>query len=247
MELQRIFKQSYVDELQRGVKNGSLIGLYENESFDYKEEKVLQAPLIKRPEDADFQLPDASSMYDFENAKLVYEAYKSLTPLQASDIRLWTYLAHADYYKYMKRRWPGKDGTDNGNRSDYILRHWFITSPTQNNFLRHGIAGLWWGTSLTYDSSRTDNYELTRVLFTQLDFATRTLGVYSLARHKEAVLGILEYILENPSVFDKKFQEKSRFLTKYLNQIGGTKLVSYFDRNFFKTELQSVEEKIASI
>ena len=247
MELQSIFKQTYVDELQRGVKSGFLIELYSNESFDYNRDKVLQAPLIKKPENADLLLPDGNTLYDFENAKIIYEAYKTLTPLQASDIRFWTYLAHADSYKYMKKRWPGRENTDPGNRSKYILDHWFIASPTQNNFLRHGIAGLWWGAFLTHDPSRTDPYELTRVLFTQLDFATRTLGVYSLARHKEAIIGILEYILDNPTIFDTKFQEKSRFLTKYVNQIGGTKPLSYFNKDFFKTALQSVDAQMSKL
>jgi hypothetical protein len=247
MELQRIFKQSYADELLRGVKNGTLVGLYDNESFEYKDEKVLQAPLINKPDNADFQLPDDTSLYDFENAKIVFEAYKSLTPLQASDIRLWTYLAHVDHYKYMKKRWPGRESTDPGSRSNYILDHWFILSPTQNNLIRHGIAGLWWGAYLTHDLSRTDNYELTRILFSQRDFATRTLGATSVTRHKAAVLGILEYILENPELFERKFQEKSRFLTKYVNQLGGTKPLSYFDKDFFKNVLQSIDKQIAGI
>ena len=129
--------------------------------------------------------------------------------------------------------------------SKYILDHWFIASPTQNNFLRHGLAGLWWGAHLSYDETRKDKYELTRVLFKQLDFVTRTLGVYSLARHKEAVIGILEYMVENQESFEKHFQEKSRFLTKYFNQIGGTKPISYFDRNFFKAALHSAEDRIS--
>jgi hypothetical protein len=247
MGYQTIFRQNYVEELVRTLKNGTSLPMYENESFEYNVEKTLQSPLIIQPENVDFLIPDKNSFYDFENAKIIFEAYRSLTPLQASDIRFWTYLAHADYYKYMKKRWPKLENKDQGGRTKYILDHWFIPSLTQSNFLLHGIAGLWWGAYLTYDASRTDAYELTRVLFTQLDFATRTLGAYSLARHKEAVLGILDYILLNPNLFETRFQQKSRFLTKYLNQIGGTKPLTYFDRTFFKEKLESVENKIALI
>lgn len=247
MGFQTIFKQNYVEELVRSIKNGTTLPLYENESFEYNVEKTLQSPLIFQPENADFLIPDKNSLYDFENAKIIFESYKSLTPLQASDIRFWTYLAHADYYKYMKKRWPKLETKEAGSRTKYILDHWFIPSPTQSNFLLHGIAGLWWAAFLTYDASRTDAYELTRVLFTQLDFATRTLGAYSLSRHKEAVLGILDYILQNPALFQSRFQEKSRFLTKYLNQLGGTKPLSYFDRTFFERVLQTVEKKITNV
>jgi hypothetical protein len=245
MELQKLFKQNYVDELIRAVRNGNNNHLYDNEAFEFNEEKTLLSPVISKPDNGDFLLPGYNSNYDFENAKIIYEAYRTLTPLQASDIRFWTYLTHADYYGYMKKRWAGNANVEPAARSKYILDHWFISSPTQNNFTRHAIAGLWWGAYLTYDSTRADPYELTRVLFTQLDFATRTLGAYSLARHKEAVMGILDYILQNPDLFASHFEQKSRFLTRYLNQVGGIKPLTYFDRNFFKATLQTVEERIS--
>ena len=245
MELQKIFRQAYVDELIRGVRSGFLASLYTNESFDYDEGKVLFTPEITKPKNGELQLPDESDNYDFENARIIYEAYPALTPLQASDIRLWTYLAHADYYKYMKKRWPNVNDVE-GN-SKYILDHWFITSATQNSFLRHGLAGLWWGAHLSCDETREDKYELTRVLFRQLDFVSRTLGAYNLSRHKEAVIGILDYILQNPELFGKHFQERTRFLTKYFNQIGGTKPISFFDRDFFKSALQTAEDRISKL
>lgn len=58
----------------------------------------------------------------------------------------------------------------------------------------------------------------TRILYRHLDFATRTLGTYKLSRYKPAVLGILEFIQENPAIFDDKFEAKQRFVTRYLNQ-----------------------------
>jgi hypothetical protein len=246
MEFQTIFRQNYIGELIRGVRNGNYITLYDNETFEFNDDKVLLSPLIIKPDNGDLLLPDSRSNYDYENAKIIYESYRSLTPLQASDVRFWVYLAHADYYKYMKRRWPGNDNADVNSRGKYILDHWFISTPTQNNFMRHAIAGLWWGAYLTYDVSREDPYELTRVLFTQLDFATRTLGAYSLARHKEAVLGILEFILQNGNLFASRFEQKSRYITRYLNQVGGIKPLTYFDRTFFRETLRSVENKIAS-
>ena len=247
MELQNIFRGSYVEVLKQGVKNGSRLKYYESDTFLYDTEKVLQAPQIVKPTKAQFIVPDSSSLYDFENSKIIYQAYKTLTPLQASDIRLWTYLAHTDYYAYMCKRWSSIREKKEVNPSKYILDHWFISSPAQSNFLRHGIAGLWWAAHLTYDETRNDPYELTKVLFRQLDFATRTLGTYFLARHKEAVYGILEYILQNPELFKNKFEAKSRFITKHINQVGGTKPLSYFKRDFFKKTLHEVKAKIALV
>jgi len=247
MELQKLFKGTYVETLRRGVKDGSIVKYYESDTFLYDTEKIYQSPLILKPSKGELKLPDKGSFYDFENSIIIYEAYKNMTPLQASDIRMWTYLAHTDYYQYMHNRWPGVQDKSAGNVSKYILDHWFISSPNQSNFLRHGIAGLWWAAHLTYDNARTDHYELTKILFRQLDFATRTLGTYFLARHKEAVFGILEYIQQYPDLFKNKFEDKSRYVTKYINQIGGTKPLSYFERGFFKSKLDEVKDKIALV
>jgi len=111
----------------------------------------------------------------------------------------------------------------------------------------HALSGLWWAVYLSVDESRSEKYELTEILFRQLDFPTRTLGTYKLGRHKEAVIGILEFILENEDIFKGKFEGKTRFITKHLNLIGGVKPISYYDRSYFKSELQKISGKIQSI
>src|SRR5580692_6429389 len=129
MEFQKICKAKYVEELFRGVKSGNTLPLYENDAFELNEEKLVQSSAIYKPENAAFRMPGGDGMHDFENAKILFNAYRDLTPLQASDIRLWTYLAHADYYPYMKRRWPKAGGEEDKSPSRYILDHWFIATP----------------------------------------------------------------------------------------------------------------------
>ena len=54
----------------------------------------------------DYQLVIGGPETDFQNAKIVYEAYKGkINPLQASDLRLWSYLAHVQHWDYMFARW----------------------------------------------------------------------------------------------------------------------------------------------
>jgi hypothetical protein len=247
MEYQTILSQKYVEELQRGVRNGTTLSLYQNASFELEADKLLQSPVIPKPERSALRMPDGEGNHDFQNAKILFEAYRHLTPLQASDARFWTYLTHADYYQYMKQRWPDTHSTTGEGRKDYVLEHWFIISAVQENLMRHGLAGLWWGTYLSFDETRQDPYSLTEQLFRQVDFRARTLGAQSLARHKEAARGILEFMTENPDLFATRLQEKTRFLTKYMNQLGGSRPVSYFDSHFFKASLQSISNKIASI
>ena len=45
-------------------------------------------------------LPDSESNYDFENAVQIHECYQ-LTPVQASDPRLWARLTHVETWDYM--------------------------------------------------------------------------------------------------------------------------------------------------
>ena len=72
-------------------------------------------------------------------------------------------------------------------------------------------------------------------------------GAYNLGRHKEAVIGILEFIQENEDLFKSKFEDKTRFITKHLNLIGGVKPISYYDRSFFKNELKKISVSINSL
>jgi hypothetical protein len=73
------------------------------------------------------------------------------------------------------------------------------------------------------------------------------LGTYKLGRHKEAVIGILEFIQENELLFGRNFEERVRFLTKHLNLIGGVKPIAYYNRSFFKSELQKVSSIISTV
>lgn len=244
MELQKLFKENYVTELYNGVQNGSLLKYYKSDTFLYDNQKIVSSPKITKHGEGKLLLPEGSKHNDFENSKIIFETYKTLTPLQASDIRFWTYLSHVDYYEYMHHRWAKIRNNSESNPTKYILEHWFIKSPSQSNFLRHGIAGLWWAAYLTYDETRTNPFELTEIIWRQFAFATRDFGTLKLARHKEATIGILEYIIENEHLFLNQFEPKSRFILKYLNQIGGIKPLSYLNRNFFKNNLELVRKRI---
>ena len=184
---------------------------YKSDVFEFDRENVFFNPDIVKP-NLQLWLPEGGNFFDKENERLLHEAYHNITPLQASDIRFWTYLAHADQYPYMAKRWPAvKDGTAKNNRN-YILDHWFIPTSSQGNLLRHGLAGLWWAARLSYDNGREDPYELTDILYRQHDLATRTLGVYKLSRYRPAVHGILEFMLENEALFQDRFESNSALL-----------------------------------
>lgn len=241
MAKQPIFKEKYVQTL----KNVN-VEFYKSNTFVYDKKQVLMLPNVERTEGlVDKLLQNVND--DCSNAILIYEAFQKLEPIQASDERLWVYLSHVDLYSYMVKRWNAVHNGTAKDGKDYILEHWFLSSSAQSSLVRNALAGLWWSVYLSVDETKDDKYELTKILFRQLDFPTRTLGTYKLGRHKEAVIGILEFIKENEQLFKSKFEDKTRFITKHLNVIGGVKPISYYNRDFFKSELQKVSSQISEI
>ncbi len=241
MAKQPIFKDKYVKKLKDELN----IDFYKSNEFMYDKKQILMLPNIEFSEGLSEKL-DVND--DCKTAIQIYEAFQKLEPIQASDERLWTYLSHVDLYPYMIKRWNAvHKGTAKDGR-EYILDHWFLSSSAQSSLMRHALAGLWWSVYLSVDEIKGENkYDLTKILFRQLDFPTRTLGTYKLGRHKEAVIGILEFIQENEGLFKTKFEDKTRFVTKHLNVVGGVKPISYYDRNFFKSELEKVSSNISLV
>lgn len=245
MAKQMIFKEKYINLLKKNLNLKNMLNYYKNNEFIYDKKQVLMLPNIDSDPDLINRL-DISN--DFKTAIEIYEAFSNLEVIQAADERLWTYLSHVDLYSYMIKRWDGVYSNKIPDEKKYILEHWFIHGSGQSGLLRNSFSGLWWGVYLSVDNSRGEQkYELTKILFRQLDFVTRTLGAYKLGRHKEAVIGILEFIEENDSLFKTKFEDKTRFITKHLNIVGGAKPVAYYERSFFKSELLKVYRKISEI
>ncbi len=72
----------------------------------------------------------------------------SLTPLQASDQRLWAYFPHVSHWRYMRKRWPveqyvAKDRS-NDKYKDYMNQRYLYMADRSRSLLRNGIARLWW-------------------------------------------------------------------------------------------------------
>jgi hypothetical protein len=238
MDKQKIFTSGYVRKLKEEAHNGISLKFYEESEFIIDYEKLLMMPNIYEPDNLSGKMRIND---DLSSAIEIYEAFEELTPLQASDERLWTYLSHNDLFNYLQNRWDGE------KTSNYVLDHWFIRGVSQNNLLADNLSGMWWAVHMSIDEDRIDKYELTKILFRQRDFAFRTLGTYKLGRHKEAVKGILEFIQENEKLFSTKFEDKSREVTRFLNSYGGTKPIPFFRKNDIKQLLESNIEIIEKV
>lgn len=234
MELQRVFKHSYMDFLRRHIH----IEDYQQEQFPYDESKTKHLANIYHPEGL---LDKMDPSDDFKSAVALFEAYKNLTPLVASLPDLWVYLTHVDLFTYVQKRWPKVMEEDVDEK--YILNHWH----ENNYFMRTTFAGLWWHTYLTYDEGRENPYELTEILFKNQDFRILRFGELNLIRHRPAMQGILEYLLDNPEVMDNAFAARGQYISRYFNMIGGTKELAFMDKDYFKKVLEHIKPSLMSI
>lgn len=241
MELQKTFKEEYLRQLKEQVKAGDALPLYGNDVFDIDPAKLESLAGVYAPQGLSDRLSGLHNN-DFEAAKVVYEAYENITPLMASYEAFWAYLTHTSMFEYAQKRWTNvKTGTATSN---YVLDHWFLGS---NGFMRNAAASLWWGVHNTIDQTRQDRYELTAILFENYTLRTVTFGISTLIRHREAMIGILQFLKDNPKIRENGFEYRGRFIAKYFNRLGAVKQLAYLDREYFTAKCDSMKDKIFSI
>ena len=239
-EKQKKYSRDFSFYLAEQVKSGELINYYLNK-------EVFIAPELKDKEEVsecNFDQIDTgicSRMLDtdneFEQGKILFEALKHLNLREASDIGFWNFLAHNELYRYIHYRWPNLENPPKGSsRQNYILNHWIMTASSQNSLIDYTLSGLWWSFYISMDENRADPFELTKILFLNQQFRTKGFGQAKFARHKPAALGILEFIMEN-QLHLNNFEENGSAITPFINLIGGTKPLSFFDKEWFKTQL----------
>lgn len=214
-------------------KDNRILKLYESEKFPINDDNCLIDARIIVPDNINLLIPTSDNNYNFENAKIIFEAYKNLPLIKAADPGLWTFLSHGSFWKYTRARWPIEKQKKDLDKSSYILEHWFVKNVGASDLARNAISSLWWGCYLTYDEKRSDPYELTKQLFSMLDFY-RTLIEGVQGRNKEFTHAILEYIIENHNLFSTKKEGKVRLLMRRANAIGGYKLFPSLSKNQIK-------------
>lgn len=241
MELQKTFKESYMKTLRDAVKSGETIPLYALDAYEVDVTQVKRLANVYAPEGLMDKLNEVWED-DFQSAIAIYEAYKNISPLLASNEAFWAYLTHVDLFEYTQKRWPKVKEANCG--ADYIIDHWFVGSQ---GLLRNAAASAWWSVYNTIDESRKDKYELTEMLFRNYTLRVNALGSTQLIRHREAMIGILSYLLDNPEVTKNAFEYRGQFMTKYFNRLGAVKQLAYLKRDYFYNTCERLKDKILSV
>lgn len=226
MELQKVFKHSYMDELRKNIH----ISDYQGESFPYDPSKVKSLANVYKPEGLLDRLDPED---DFTSAIEIFKAYDSVTPLLASLPDLWVYLAHVDLFPYVRKRHSDVFKTD--ITEEYIVDHWF---KNKVSIFRMALPSAWWSVYLSVDNNRNNPYELTEVLFKNQELRTNSFGPLTLIRHKEAMKGVLEFLLEHQELLSDGMNMRAQYIRKLFNFIGGTKRLEFLPKEYFKLELE---------
>lgn len=167
-----------------------------------------------------------SNTFDFENTKLVYEALKNLTPLQASDERIWTGLTHQkELMKYTVSRWAINEGSSRGTIKDRFFSH-----P-----MRNSVSRLWWYGYISYNEDLDDPYKLTKLLVKNQDIAVGIME-RSYSRNREFVQKVLLSLYEWTEVSGNKFPKTEDFrkVTKGINRMSAVTLVDLIEKGDLK-------------
>lgn len=241
MQLQKTFKESYMKTLRDAVKSGESIQLYAEDNFEVNTEYVKRLANVYAPEGLCEKLAETVDD-DFKSAIAIYEAYENISPLLASSEPFWAYLTHTDLFSYTQKRWPDVFLPDCS--ADYIIDHWFIGA---NGLMRNAVASLWWSVYNTIDKERENRYELTEILFKNYTFRVITFGSYPLIRIREAMIGILSFIKDNPDVSANAFENRVQFIMKYFNRLGAVKNLAYMKRDYFYSVCERLKDKIMSV
>lgn len=131
MALQTILTKSYIEKVFEEVGRGENLERFLQNTFPYEEDKLLVTPQVKQPLNLlDKMIPTTEG--DFTSAIALYDAYKTLKPLQAINAQFWESLALTDLFPYMQKRWKLNEAKDL-KRS--IINHFFVKS---HGILRQG-------------------------------------------------------------------------------------------------------------
>lgn len=162
---------------------------------------------------------------DGKNVEILHRSLKDLSPVQASQEKFWMGMAMTYYKDYLYYRLDEEIKNDNRKRLKTALTS--FGNGKKRALVVNVLSRLWWVGELTYDDTRKDPYELTK-MFCRSDFSGKAILFSSsnLMSNKEIRLGVLSALFK----LDKTIEGGIVRLhyveaLKYLNLIAGVSLL----------------------
>src|SRR3546814_4359590 len=87
------------------------------------------------------KMPSGADDFEVENCLAVHEYLEALSPYEARDERLWSYLTHTSMLQYTRARWPIP--SDDDKAVPHIETHFFARTNRQIE-RDNAVSRLWW-------------------------------------------------------------------------------------------------------
>ena len=227
---QKIFTKEFAENLSNNILGN--IALYRNDVFEVRPENIIESTIDVINENlAENMEAHISSVAreEFEAAKILFEAFPDLTPLQASHKPFWLYLSHVELYHYMRLRWPilaNKDISD-VDLFKAVKQHFFHTDAIRNQ-----LEGLYWlvRCSAVRKEDGSYDYTFTEFLFSRRKLGNRGIGASIYFRNPKVVRGMLRFYMDYENDFlTPHFEEKTDYCIQLMNQKGAVSEISLWE------------------
>lgn len=178
---------------------------------------------------------DRPETTDYNNVKLLYSHLKSLPNTQATDERLWSGIAHSNFYDFMLYRCKLDEEKI---RTESILGNYFFKYGNKRSLILHSLARLWWVGRLLYDENKNDPFYALNYLKT--DFGTKVLSLFSsnFTNNPAIARAILISAYEIEQDGEKISRDKYLELIRYVNLLGGIIVLDYLSEEELITKIK---------
>jgi hypothetical protein len=231
--------QTHLPEIIELYQQGRFPGLIQPEMLRLSRFEVNEPPVL---------MNNNGPVSEAEAVRRIHGWLFRLPVLSASDRRVWTYLSHVTFASYAWSIWGKSIGDPDKNTRDLVLDRLFMRGDGIRRLFHNAIARLWWFGHVTYDSERSDPYELLPVLLSSQDIPTSLLE-----RRYGMSPGLVCCFLEVIRDLGNKWQDFSRksetiqAIGKDISLLGGSLVLDCLQKDSMKRHLTKIfEARLAS-
>ena len=178
-------------------------------------------------------------LHDATNAKVIFQALSNLTPVQATDERLWVYLCHTECKNYVTSRWLSRTIPMNERKREQEIRHFFVpTKSKQRSLFRdNAVSRLWWMGYLAIQTSPDQPERFLEVLLHSQDAAVQIL-TRSITQNRRLLRIIFDILVKDWDAEKELFHRTIfREWMSQINFFGGVVLLDSLSDDQLKNKL----------
>ncbi|TXM94949.1 DUF6339 family protein [Methylobacterium sp. WL116] len=169
------------------------------------------------------KIPIAGNFFEVENCETIFDSLSGLSPYEARDERIWTYLCHVELLDYARARWPIP--ADDGEAEAHIRKHFFGRDKRQIE--RDNIASrLWWMAHLCARVTTVDRRHALEAFLFRSDVRANLIERPTTSQSMEIFSAILNKLVASYAGKQVLFERLNfRNLMKEINSVGGFKVL----------------------